>query len=112
MFLKQMDITRINQMVHNDRLPANLDRQYTHSHVVNRYHNEVKTTYSTPPVLLANRITFRLAQEAPPNELPDYCPSYIGDHPALIQFIDGLFQHELSNTTVEINFSPSFICVQ
>ena len=111
MFLKQMDITRINQMVHDDRLPTNLDRQYTHSHVVNRYHNEVKTTYSTPPVLLANRITFRLAQEAPPNELPDYCPSYIGDHPALIQFIDGLFQHELSNTTVEVNFSPSFICV-
>ena len=104
-----MNLTAIDQLVHTDRNPVNLQNQYTNYQIPERYYNEIKTSYTTSPLLLANRITYRLGLRAPAAQLPDYCPNQIGDHPVLVDFVMGLINNELTNSTFEINFSPSFI---
>ena len=94
-----MNLSAIDQLVQSDATPVNLQTQYTHYQIPERYHNEIKTTYALSPLLLANRITYRLAVRAPPAQLPDYCPDTIGDHPVLMDFVMGLINNELTNST-------------
>ena len=104
-----MDVATINNTVTNDSINQNLANEYSEHQLVSDFYQEIRTNYISDVNLLANYIRYRLAQGAPPNLLPDYSPTLLGENPQLIQFVSGILQNFYNQTSIEVNISFSLI---
>ena len=106
-----MDILTINNLVHEDATINNLDQDYTNFLSLQSFYSEIRTNFVLNPNFLGNTIRVRLSQNAPPHLRPDYFPQIVADHPFLVSFVRGLFNHHLNHTSVEVNFNFNLLLI-
>ena len=105
-----MDILQINNLVQQDSA-INFDNDYSEFQSIRPFYPEIKTNFCLNPNFVGNLIRIRLAHGAPQHLLPDYFPQIIRHHPFLLPFVRGLFNHHLSNVSVEVNFNFNLLLI-